>query len=149
MAERLGIDHYFAETLPEDKADLIGQLQANGKKVCFIGDGINDSIALKKANVSISLRGASTAATDSASIVLMDGTLNKLIPLLQIAQDLDRNLKQSTVMTVLPGIICVGGVFFLHFGLVSAILLYNTSLISSVSNAMWPLFKHQRKNARV
>ena len=57
---------------------LIAKLQEERKSVCFVGDGINDSIALimpfgcKKANVSISLRGASTAATDTAGIILMD-----------------------------------------------------------------------------
>ena len=149
LAEELGIERYFAQVLPQDKASLVEQLQQEGQSVCFVGDGINDSIALKKANVSISLRGASTVATDSASIVLMDETLNKLIPLLDIAQDLDRNLKQSTVMAVVPGLICISGVFFLHFGLVSSIVLYNIALMSSVSNAMWPLFKHQREKARV
>jgi Cu2+-exporting ATPase len=58
LAQSLGISHYFAETLPEKKAELVAQLQQEGKRVCFIGDGINDSIALKKANVSISMRGA-------------------------------------------------------------------------------------------
>ena len=73
LATELGIDNYFAETLPENKADLIAKLQEEGKSVCFVGDGINDSIALKKANVSISMCGASTIATDTAGIVLMDG----------------------------------------------------------------------------
>ena len=73
LAQELGIDHYFAETLPEHKAELIAKLQEEGRKVCFVGDGINDSVALKKANVSISLRGASTVATDTAGIILMDG----------------------------------------------------------------------------
>lgn len=76
LAQDLGIDHYFAETLSENKADLIASLQAEGKLVCFVGDGIIDSIALKKANVSVSLCGASTIATDTASIVLMDGRLH-------------------------------------------------------------------------
>ena len=143
LAQSLGIDDYFAEVLPQDKATLIEQLQQEGKSVCFIGDGINDSIALKKANVSISMRGASTAATDSAAIILMDGTLNKLIPLLDIANNLDRNLTRSTIMTVLPGVICVGGVFFFHFGLISAMMLYSCGLVASISNAMWPLFKYQ------
>ncbi len=73
LAEALGIEHYFAEVLPQDKASLLSQLQDEGKSVCFVGDGINDSIALKQANVSISLRGASTIATDTAGIILMDG----------------------------------------------------------------------------
>jgi len=144
LASELGIERYFFQVLPQDKASLVEQLQAEGKSVCFVGDGINDSIALKKANISISLQGASTAATDSASIVLMDESLNQLIPLLDIAQDLDTNLKQSTAMTVIPGLICVAGVFFLNFGIVTSILLYNIALISSALNAMLPLFKHQR-----
>ncbi|HIE02686.1 MAG TPA: heavy metal translocating P-type ATPase, partial [Thiotrichaceae bacterium] len=58
LAQELGIEHYFAETLPDQKAELIAGLRASGKFVGFIGDGINDAIALKQANVSISLRGA-------------------------------------------------------------------------------------------
>ena len=57
LAETLGMDRYFAQVLPADKADYVEKLQKEGCKVCFVGDGINDSIALKKANVSISLRG--------------------------------------------------------------------------------------------
>ena len=145
LAESLGIERYFAQVLPQDKASLVAQLQEEGKSVCFIGDGINDSIALKKANVSISLRGASTAATDTAGIILMDGTLNKLVPLLELAKELDHNLTSNTVMSILPGIICIGGVFFFHFGLVSSIVVFNIGLAASVSNALLPLMKHNRK----
>ena len=53
LAQSLGIDSYFANTLPENKALLIEQLQNEGRVVCFIGDGINDAIALKKADVSM------------------------------------------------------------------------------------------------
>ncbi|MGB0384714.1 MAG: heavy metal translocating P-type ATPase [Ardenticatenaceae bacterium] len=148
LAQELGIDHYFAETLPQNKASLIERLQKEGKSVCFVGDGINDSIALKKANVSVSLRGASTIATDTASIILMDDSLKKLIKLLDIAQELDANLSRSTALTMLPGIVCIGGVYFFHFGLVSAIMLYNIGLATSVSNALWPLIKHQRRKSR-
>jgi len=72
LAQRLDIQHYFAETLPEEKGALIEQLQAQGKRICFVGDGINDTIAMKKSYVSISLRGATTAATDTAQVVLMN-----------------------------------------------------------------------------
>ncbi len=57
LAQELGIDHYLAETLPEQKADLIDQLHREGKSVCYVGSCLNDSIALKKAKVSVSLRG--------------------------------------------------------------------------------------------
>ncbi len=60
--------------------------------VCFVGFGINDSIALKKANVSISLRGASSIATDTAHIVFLEEGLAKLCELRDIARDLDHNV---------------------------------------------------------
>ncbi|MEN8215227.1 MAG: heavy metal translocating P-type ATPase [Pseudomonadota bacterium] len=148
LAQALGISHYFAEILPQNKANIINQLQNEGKSICFVGDGINDSIALKKANVSISLSGASTVATDTAPIIFMDGTLKQLIRLLDIANDLDANLSKSTMMTMLPGITCIGGVFFLHFGLNSAMMLYNLSLSASVSNAMLPRIKHYKKESK-
>jgi len=145
LAGELGIDDYFAEVLPQDKASLIEELQQSGKSVCFVGDGINDSIALKKANVSISLSGASSIATDTASIILMDSTLSQLVLLVSLAREMDTNLKTSTIMTVIPGVICIGGVFFFHLGVLSSILLYGASLALSVSNAFWPLLKYQKK----
>ncbi|MGB0384415.1 MAG: heavy metal translocating P-type ATPase [Ardenticatenaceae bacterium] len=148
LAHELGIEQYFAETLPQNKAKIVEQLQEEGKSVCFVGDGINDSIALKTANVSISLRGASTAATDSASIILMDGSLKQLLSLLDQANSLDANLKRGVIMTVAPGIICVGGVFFLHFSLLNAILLYYGGLAASIANAMWPLLKTPNAKSR-
>ncbi|EDN66169.1 conserved hypothetical protein [Beggiatoa sp. PS] len=56
VAESLGMDSYFYEVLPQQKADIVKQLQQEGKTVCFVGDGINDAIAMKTANVSVSLR---------------------------------------------------------------------------------------------
>jgi Cu2+-exporting ATPase len=144
LAEELGIENYFAETLPENKAELIERLQNSGKSVCFVGDGINDSIALKKADVSISLRGASTIATDTAQIVLMDKSLNQLVQLFDIAQNFERNMKVNLMATIVPGLTTIGGVFFLHFGIIHSILLNNIGVAVGASNAMWPLFKHQR-----
>lgn len=141
LADELGIDQYFAETLPEDKATLIAKLQEEGRKVCFIGDGINDTIALKQANVSISLSGAASAATDTAQIIMMDGSLNYLNHIFDLSNEYDSNLRNS-YRTVLGGsLICVGGVFFLHFGIFSALSLQALTLMGSVGNAFLPLLK--------
>ena len=147
LAEELGIDHYFANTLPQDKANKIEQLQKEGKSVCFVGDGINDSIALKKANVSISLRGASTAATDTAQVILMDQTLTKLDHLFELAQHFDKNQKTGLATTFVPSVLCVGGIFFLHFGIFSAIMFYNISAIAGIGNALLPLLNRQKKSS--
>ncbi|MEM7134105.1 MAG: heavy metal translocating P-type ATPase, partial [Chloroflexota bacterium] len=64
LAATLGIDRVFANVLPEQKADLVRELQEQGKQVMFVGDGINDSIALKQAQISVSIAGATTVATD-------------------------------------------------------------------------------------
>ncbi|NJO15523.1 MAG: heavy metal translocating P-type ATPase [Thioploca sp.] len=141
LARELNIDCYFAEILPEKKAGIIRQLQQEGKTVCYIGDGINDAIALKTANVSISLRGAATIATDMAQIILMDQHLDHLPYLFDQALNLDHKMKNNLILTIIPGFICIGGVYFLHFGLLTVTLLYNASLVAGVVNAMWPMIE--------
>ncbi|NJP07342.1 MAG: heavy metal translocating P-type ATPase, partial [Chloroflexaceae bacterium] len=118
-------------------------LQDEGRSVCFVGDGINDSIALKQANVSVSLRGATTIATDTAQVVLMDASLSQLTHLFELAHDFDRNMQMNLVTTLIPGVICIGGVFFLHFGVLTAVLLYNAGLVAGVTNAMLPMARHR------
>lgn len=146
LAETLGIENYFANTLPENKANLLQQLQATGKTVCFIGDGINDAIALKQANVSISLRGASTIATDTAQIVLMDAKLDQLLHLFALVAAYDANMRANHIASMAPGLVVIGGVFFLHFGILSSIMLYNIGLVAGVANAMSPLLQTQPPN---
>ena len=117
LAETLGIEHYFANTLPENKANLVSKLQEEGKSVCFVGDGINDSIALKKANVSVSLRGATMIATDTAQIVLMDGSLNRLENMFDVAERLSKNMKTNYHLSTMPCVICISGIVLFHWGI--------------------------------
>jgi P-type E1-E2 ATPase len=139
LAQELGIDHYFAETLPAHKADFIEQLQKQGKSVCFIGDGVNDAIALKKAQVSISLQGASTVAMDTAQIIFMEGNLNQLVKLFDLAESLDKNYKNSLALDVVPNVVCIGGAFFFHLGIYGALTIYGIGLVGGVINGMLPL----------
>ncbi len=148
LAQEVGIEHYFAQTLPENKASLVEDLQKQGKTVCFVGDGINDSIALKKANVSISLRGASSAATDTAQIILMNQDLNQLICAFDVAQHFERNMKLNLTTTIVPGLITIYGAFFLGFGIVHSVISNNTGLMIGVSNAIWPWLKEQKLGHR-
>lgn len=103
-----------------------------------MGDGINDAIALKQANVSISLCGAATAATDTAQILLMDQSLNQPDAMFDLAHKFDTNSKTCWMTTVVPGLFCVGGIFFLRLGILSSVMLYNLSFAAGVSNAMLP-----------
>ncbi len=141
LAQEIGVDHYFAETLPENKASIIEQLQQDGHFICYIGDGINDSIALKKSQVSISLRGASTIATDTAQIVLMDEGLKHLNALFDLADNFNANMNTTFAVMIVPAIISVGGVFILGFGLPQTIILNMVGLILGLGNAMIPALK--------
>ncbi|MFN8495327.1 MAG: heavy metal translocating P-type ATPase [Caldilineaceae bacterium] len=141
LAQQLGIDHYFANTLPKDKATLVEQLQQEGKAVCFIGDGINDAIALKKANVSISLRGATTVATDVAQVVFMDGNLTRLPLLFALSQQFQRRMKTNIAMSVIPAVICGVSVFAFHTGLFAGILIYYAGTTVGLINSALPLFE--------
>ncbi len=141
LAEQLGMDDYFYDVLPEDKANIVEQLQKEGRSVCFVGDGINDAIAMKKANVSISLMGASSIATDVADVVLMDGTLDHLSDLFEIAKKLEANLQTSLGMSVVPTAINLTGVFFFHLGYTTAIVIKNMAFFVGLGNALLPLKK--------
>ncbi|MCB0069960.1 MAG: heavy metal translocating P-type ATPase [Caldilineaceae bacterium] len=147
LAQKLGIDNYFANTLPENKAKLVEQLQQEGRAVCFVGDGINDSIALKKANVSISLRGSTTVAMDTAQIVLMDTTLEQLPLLFDLAHEMDSNLKLTHALAVIPGAGIWASVFLFHLGILGATLVFEASLWAGIANAMRPLLKYRENDA--
>jgi heavy metal translocating P-type ATPase len=141
LAESLGMDRYFAQVLPADKAEYVEKLQNEGCKVCFVGDGINDSIALKKANVSISLRGASSIATDTAQIVFLEEGLAKLCELRDIARDLDHNVKRSWSMILAPNIACIAGVFTMGFGIMASVVTNNVAALAALGNGILPLRK--------
>jgi Cu2+-exporting ATPase len=139
LAEELGMDRYFSQVLPAEKADYVEKLQREGRKVCFVGDGINDAIALKKANVSISLRGATSIATDTAHVVFMEQSLGKLCELRDIARDLDRNVRNSWLMILGPNIACIAGVFTLGFGIGASVVTNNIAALAALANGLLPM----------
>jgi Cu2+-exporting ATPase len=147
LAESLGMDEYFANVLPSDKARYVEQLQNEGRKVCFVGDGINDSIALKKANVSVSLRGATSIATDTAQIVFMEESLAKLCDLLDISRGLEQNVRRSWELILVPNAICIAGAFTLGFGIMMSVVTNNVAAIAALANGMLPLREVARLQA--
>ncbi|WP_244395898.1 heavy metal translocating P-type ATPase [Beijerinckia indica] len=141
LAEKLGMDRYFAEVLPQDKAKYVELLQKEGRKVCFIGDGVNDSIALKKANVSVSLRGASSIATDTAQVVFMEESLIKLLQLRDVSTELQRNINVSWALILVPNLICIGGAFFAGFGVMHSMVFNQIGGLLALGNGLMPLRK--------
>jgi len=145
LAQAIGVDHYYAETLPADKARIVDELQAAGHSVCFVGDGINDSIALRKAHVSISLRGATTIATDAAQIVMMDESLTQLPHLFNLGREFDRNMKVNYAFAIAPSLILVSGVFLHTITIAGAVFLGMSSMYLGMLNTFVPLLKYRVK----
>ena len=146
LAQKLEIDDFFAEILPEGKAEIIKELQAQGRKVCFVGDGINDAIALQQADVSISLRGATTIATDCAQVVLVSQSLHQLVQLFEIVEDFHANQNRTLLYAFTPGGILIAGVFLFHVGMLAALVAYTVGLSASFGNALYPLLKFNQQS---
>jgi len=145
LATSLGIENYYAEVLPEDKAKIIKELQGAGKKVCFVGDGINDAVALQTAEVSISLHGASSIAIDMADIVLVKLDLSSLLYTINMSKELNQLLNRGIKLNMGSSVACVAGIFVFGMGLSAAILFYYGTLGLNIGNSMLPIFNENRK----
>lgn len=95
IAKKLNIDVVFAEVSPEDKYLKVKELQAQGKKVIMVGDGINDSPALMQADLGIAMGGGTDIAMESADIVLMKKSLSGIVDALDLSQATMKNIKQN------------------------------------------------------
>ena len=147
MANDLGITNFFANTLPENKAALVEQLQKEGRAVCFVGDGINDSIALKKANVSISLRGASSAATDSAQVILMAQSLQQLPYVFDLSEKFDSNMKAGFTAAIGQGVIVIAGALLGRVGILTGTLIWEIGLLAGLGIATLPILQERNREA--
>jgi len=150
LAQELGLDSYYSEVLPQDKANLVEQLRKEGRKVCFVGDGINDVIAMKKADVSISLRGASSIATDMAQVVLMDGSLSHLEDTFAISSELNVNLRYNLLFWAGYGTINIVNNAFLGFGITKSMWFFAIAFGFGTAHAMHPLkqLEHKKKSLK-
>lgn len=141
LTEELGLDGCYHDVLPHEKAEIVDHLRQQGRTVCFVGDGINDAVALTQANVSVSLSGATSLATDAAQVVLMDQGLTHLCALFDLAKNLEANLRRTFLSVAAPVTINLLGIFWLHFGLASVILISSSLNLLGLANAMSPLYR--------
>ncbi len=95
IAAQLGIDRYFAQVLPEDKAEKVKLLQEEGHRVIMVGDGVNDTPALAQADVSISLRDSSDIAREVADVTLLSGDLHAICEMREMSQRLMNRIETN------------------------------------------------------
>jgi Cu+-exporting ATPase len=137
VAGKLAIDEVHAEVLPEQKAELVKQLQADGRIVAMAGDGINDAPALAQAQVGVAMGAGTDVAIESAGVTLVKGDLRGIVRARRLSRATMRNIRQNLFFAFVyntAGIPIAAGVLYPFFGiLLSPIIAAAAMSLSSVS----------------
>ena len=143
VAGRVGIDDVRADLLPEDKARIIRDLQAKGRRVAMAGDGVNDAPALAQADVGIAMGTGADVAIQSAGITLVKGNLDGIVRARRLARTTMRNIRQNLFFALAynaSGVPIAAGLFYPFFGIlinpIFAAFAMTASSISVVLNSL-------------
>ena len=129
IAKQVGVDHYFAEVLPEDKANFVQKAKAEGHTVVMIGDGINDSPALSAADIGIAINSGAAIAREIADVTIKADSLEELVILKSIANSLQHRVSANYrfVLTFNSTLIVLGAMGILQPA--TSAMLHNLSTI--------------------
>ena len=107
IAGQLGIDNLLCEVKPSDKAEAVKNLQAEGKHVCFVGDGINDSPAIACADIGIALACGTDIAISASDVMIVGNDLSRVEIVFDISSAVMRNVRQNLIWAVIYNAICI------------------------------------------
>jgi Cu2+-exporting ATPase len=141
IARLVGVDEAIAEVLPENKAEVARRLKAEGRKVAMVGDGINDAPALAVADVGISLQGGTDVALETADVVLLEGGLERLPVVFDVADQTLARVKQVLGIVLAPNALAIAAGAFGLINPMMAAVINNGSTIAASLHAILPLLK--------
>ena len=139
-AEELGVDGWDAEVLPQEKAAVVQKLRDEGRFVCFVGDGINDLVAMRAAQVSVAVAGATTAANAVAGVIIYDGSLKRVVDMLKIGDLFRKRMSESIMVSFIPDSLSVATILFAGGGFMTAVVLGWFSVGAALATFLrpWP-----------
>lgn len=132
-----------AEAFPEQKAKIVRELHRSGHTVAFVGDGLNDSVALAYADVSISFEKGSQVARETADVVLMNNDLSSLLEAIAIAQETKALIEQNIFLVVAPNLVALVLATSIGLNPLLATAIHNGTAIIAGLNSLRPLVFHQ------
>ncbi len=143
IAQQAGIDDFFADVLPDEKSKVIEELKKGNLKVAMVGDGINDSPALAKADIGIAVSSGTDIAMETADIVLMKNDLTDLVKAVKLSKATIKNIKENLFWAFFYNIIGIpiaAGILYMPFGIslnpMIAALAMAFSSVTVVTNAL-------------
>ena len=136
IAEALGLDQVHAPLRPEEKAALIRSMQREGHTVAMLGDGINDSPALRVADCGISFAGAADASVVRSDVVMIDANLGRLVDLFSLARDAQRKVRQNLAISFLYNSSLLPLAFFGYVAPAVAAILMALSSVTVLINSL-------------
>lgn len=145
VAQTLGIppDQVYAQAFPDEKARIVRDLHQGGRTVAFVGDGLNDSVALAYADVSISFAHGAEIARETADVVLMNDDLRDLLEAISIAHQTRHLIDQNVALVVVPNLAALGLATTWGLNPLIATAIHNGSAIAAGLNSLRPLVEHQ------
>ena len=144
IAKQVGVDHFFAEVLPEDKANFVQQTKAEGHTVVMIGDGINDSPALSAADIGIAINSGAAIAREIADVTIKADSLEELVALKAIANAMQKRVHANYrfVLSFNSALIVLGALGILQPA--SSAMLHNLSTIGISLKSMTNLLPENK-----
>ena len=147
IAETAGISEIRAQVLPEDKAEVVRELQTQGETVGMVGDGINDAPALAQANVGLAIGTGTDVAIESADVVIMHGSLVKVSEAIELSKITLRNIKQNLFGAFIYNSLSIpiaAGLLFPVFGLLlspmiagAAMAMSSVTVVTNANRLRW------------